>query len=787
MSFTAVIEAQIQNFLRNIDRAQARLDEFADTVGKKLEKIGESFDRVGKKISIGVTLPLTALAVAALKAFANLESLKNGLNALTGSAEETSKQMDRLIALTNIPGLSLDALVKGTINLQTIGFSAEKAEKSMSALGNAIALVGGGQQDFEGALYGLQQLANTEFPLGEDLNILKERLPQITPLLKEAFGTARTEDLQKLKITSQQVVDTIINGLSELPPVVTGLSGAWSILQNAISLSLADLGEVINDVFDITGVIQKLTDTLKNVTTWFKNLDPSIQRVILVMASLAAALGPALVALGAVLKLAPLVGTAFATITGPIGIAVAAVVAAITVIVKNWDAIRAYFTTGSGSKVWGSVITKAQELFLRLSKIFGYIMDSIIYTWSLIDNNVISIVRDTFNTILSVVEITFTVINGIIETFAALLRGDFSGALDSINNLFKDVFASILNVARNTLSSVSHLLSIFLKSIGADELGRSLEDWANSLIPVTEGNKDVGEKVEQVTRKVERNTNVLNVNTDATKKATKTQAEYRAELNQTLAMWGIYEAKLAVINKSFLDISVIAKRAGASLLEFQTIASRKWAETFLLEYSKIQDLFTPKSLNGITDSTFTIPAQIKVDADFSALNEKLGAVKSSFQSMTIELESTVESAISEMASSIGNALASGENVFSAIGSSLIKGLGNLAKSIGEQMIAFGIAGIALKKLMLNPYLAVAAGAALVALGSFAASSVGNQTSSYTGGYSLSSGSSTSTIRDYSDMRGALYNNQKQVVEFEIAGNKLKGVMNVNDAERKRLG
>ena len=88
------------------------------------------------------------------------------------------------------------------------------------------------------AIYGVQQLANTDFPLGEDLNIIKDAIPQITPLLKEAFGTARSEELQKLGISSQQVLGVITEGLEKLPRVSGGVKGAFENLSDSINVSL---------------------------------------------------------------------------------------------------------------------------------------------------------------------------------------------------------------------------------------------------------------------------------------------------------------------------------------------------------------------------------------------------------------------------------------------------------------------------------------------------------------------------------------------------------------------
>jgi len=145
------------------------------------------------------------------------------------------------------------------------------------------------------------------------------------------------------------------------------------------------------------------------------------------------------------------------------------------------------------------------------------------------------------------------------------------------------------------------------------------------------------------------------------------------------------------------------------------------------------------------------------------------------------LSSGIASGISNMFSTIGGALANGESVMQAIGDSLLSGLGELAKSMGEQMIAFGVAGLALKNLMMAPGLAIAAGAALVALGSIASSSVSRQTQKFDG----NNAPSYSMPQDYLP-RGSYYND-KQEVELKIRGNNLVGAYNINQNRNNRLG
>ena len=186
------IGADNSGLKQGLQDAEAQISAFVSKVGK-IGQIGEQLSSIGQKMSVGLTLPIIALGGSAIKAYGDIQSLQKGLEAVMGSAGSASKEFERLKEVSRLPGLGMQEAVRGSINLQAIGIDADKARGILSQFGNAVASVGKGKAEFERAIYGVQQLANTDFPLGEDLNIIKDALPQVSNLLKEAFGSSRSD------------------------------------------------------------------------------------------------------------------------------------------------------------------------------------------------------------------------------------------------------------------------------------------------------------------------------------------------------------------------------------------------------------------------------------------------------------------------------------------------------------------------------------------------------------------------------------------------------------------
>jgi hypothetical protein len=108
------------------------------------------------------------------------------------------------------------------------------------------------------------------------------------------------------------------------------------------------------------------------------------------------------------------------------------------------------------------------------------------------------------------------------------------------------------------------------------------------------------------------------------------------------------------------------------------------------------------------------------------------------------LESGIENAFINMSASIGNSLATGANVMEGIGAVLLEAVGSMAIQLGQLAIQTGIAMKGIKMSFKHPVTAIAAGIALVALGSYVSSKAKSITSGGGGGGGNAPGPDNST-------------------------------------------
>jgi len=220
--------------------------EGADKVKSDASSISDAMSGMAGKIGIATTAAdlavqaITALAssIANVTKFAFDQAVQfdSNIRGLAAYAENTNSlraQVARLEQMAKAPGLGFDQLVQGVTRLEAAGFSAKQAEGALKQFGNALALVGGSKAELEGVALALTQIKSKGVISAEEINQIAERVPQVRIAMKEAFGTANTEEIQKMGITASQFIDKITASLAKLPRATGGLQNTLDNIDEA--------------------------------------------------------------------------------------------------------------------------------------------------------------------------------------------------------------------------------------------------------------------------------------------------------------------------------------------------------------------------------------------------------------------------------------------------------------------------------------------------------------------------------------------------------------------------
>ena len=298
---------------------------------------------------------------------------------------------------------------------------------------------------------------------------------------------------------------------------------------------------------------------------------------------------------------------------------------------------------------------------------------------------------------------------------------------------------------------------------------QSMQFFASNVDRASDRVKEAREEVLKFNKEVERGQNIINM---ASKKASGVIAQ---PLKQPKTK------KEEVVGSTPQVSGVQSSLSAAGLVDVNTIAVQTGA------IDKFGNKI--KELPGIVTTSMG-EVRLAFDTGFAGSLERLNAFNEELSS--IVTNGTVN-ALAGIGESIGSALASGGNVIDAVGKSILGSMGSMLQELGKATIAYGVGLLAVKTAIKNPATAIAAGVAMVALGSMISSSISKSSSSALGGSSGgSSGGSVSTGASVSSPTSSTGSGGSSsftggTVVFEISGQSLIGVLSNTLDKNRRLG
>lgn len=159
----------------------------------------------------------------AMDTVVNIDRLTRGMTTLEGSAEGAKQRMDSLREASRLPGLDFEQAIQGDIRLRSVGISAELSREALIQMGNALSLAGGTASDLDGVVLALTQIVSKGKVSAEEINQIAERVPQVRAVMKDMFGTADTEVLQRMNIDAETFISTLVEGFGKLDRAQAGL------------------------------------------------------------------------------------------------------------------------------------------------------------------------------------------------------------------------------------------------------------------------------------------------------------------------------------------------------------------------------------------------------------------------------------------------------------------------------------------------------------------------------------------------------------------------------------
>ena len=470
-----------------LDKGIQRAEQKTDALAAKFERTGQNMRGIGTKLSVALTAPLTAFAATAIPAAVEsqqaLAQVDAALNSMGPVAGRTSAQLQKLAGdLQNISLFDDDDILKSvSANLLTFGNISDTAfDRAQLAATNLSARLG-------------QDLQSSAIQVGKALNDPVKGVTALTRVCV-SFTAAQKEQIKAMASVGDMAgAQSII--LGELEKQFGGAAKAQrdATPNAAMEQQWRSFQEVTGGI--ALTVLPKLTGALTSVLAGFNNLSPGTQTFIVGGAAAAAALGPLLFGLGAMLPLLATVGGSLVlTTAGLFGFAVSEAAAA-TGSFALGTALRAAgtsfltFATGALSAAIpaiGSLLIALAPILIPLAAVTAAV--GLVYLawknwdqikpyidavgaaisgwWNANVQPILTLVGDKVKAVVALFEEYFGGhIANVVKLVSALFNGDFKGAWEAMKNIVTGAINGALKIFQTFAPNVFRALKSLAQNL----------------------------------------------------------------------------------------------------------------------------------------------------------------------------------------------------------------------------------------------------------------------------------------------------------------------------------
>lgn len=416
--------------------------------GEDMKNVGDKLTGVGSKMSTAVTLPIVGGFTLAAKSASNFEENLNKVDVAFG------KDADQVKAWADVAteqfGLSKNAALEATSLFGDMGTAMGLSTEEAAQMSTSLAGLAGDLSSFKNvgidqAMTALKGVFTGETESLKNLGVVmtQTNLKQFAEDLGLVYDNLSQAEIVTLRY--QYVLQATSNAQGDYARTSDGTANSIRTLQATLDNLLAELGTALLPI--ITPIIQKITEWAKK----FSELDESTRNIIVVVGLVAAAIGPLLVVIGSVIStigtimtMAPALGAVISALTGPIGLVIAAIAAAVLAgvqLYQNWDYVK----------------EKCAEFAASVSEKWNALKDYLIERVNLTKQNILNAWEAIKTTVTTIVENITTTVKTKWEEIKTAITTAINNAKEVVTTAASGIYETMKENADKTVNYLKEL------------------------------------------------------------------------------------------------------------------------------------------------------------------------------------------------------------------------------------------------------------------------------------------------------------------------------------------
>lgn len=707
----------IGGILIKIGASTAQLDRDLKRAEKAIQNTANKFKNIGTSLTLGLTTPILAAGAASFKLASDLDESLNKVRVAFGDSTNEVENFAKTTLKTF--GIARGSALDMAATFGDMATSLGLPRSNAAALSTSLVGLAGDLASFKNININEVQTALSGIFTGETeslkrLGIVMTETNLSAFALSQGLSGNIKEFTQAEKVTLRYnyILANTKNAQGDFARTSGGAANQMRIFQESLKEVAASFGSILLPV--ITPVIKKVNEAIQA----FGSLDEKTKKNIITIAGIAAAVGPVLIVISKLISgygamsiamvklttLAPGLASALSTIFNPAALGLSALIIGIGLVARGF---QQYNDVVDVAAVKSQALNDVNKEAIR-------------------------------NTAAEFVQIDKLVKVAANETKSKESRIKAIKELQRISPLFnksltdETIFTDNLTNAQRDLKT--QLLQTAKAKAAAAQIGRLSEE----LVLLESGVKHVGTSIAEDLFISFKNFGIVSgIATDSAVEGFKNQAnailtvkkqiESLSTLTEGISLPDVNNVKQPSVN----GLASIGSGSTVTPIERPKISitgliSKSEAQT---EFNKISDAFAATDIfQGLKEKAGEFDKRLRDDVinklppitiTPSIDNSRLKSGLEELSVLTADFSSALQSAVGSAFELLGNTLANlftGDAGAGNFFTNLLSLVGDFAQQLGKAIIGIGLANLALKTAFANPFAAIAAGTALVALG-----------------------------------------------------------------------
>lgn len=449
------------------------LDKKTKDIGKNLK---DSLNTIGNAMTVGITVPLTAIATAGVKYNAELESYTANLTTLLGGNKKQAEELlNTLKETAKTTPYETSNLVKATQTMMSFGISADNAKKYLNQIGD---ISMGNSEKLAGLTLAFSQVQSAGRLTGQDLlQMINQGFNPLNIISKETGESMASlkDRMAEGGVSAEEVAHAFEIATSKGGLFYKGMEKGAQTTEGKISTLKDSFKEATGSLTEaLLPTLTKVVEALTKVADWFANLSDTGKNTILIIGGIVASIGPLIkMALG-IMKVAKAFKLLFTVLlANPVGLVITGIILVIGALVllynkcewfrKLVNTLFSHIIEGA-KEIWAEleplvslVISIIKAILTALQPFIDWIKEHLVnfikmYVAGMIIyiDMIVAIIKFAIETIKTIIKTVVNVIQAVIN-FAKSIPEKVRNFVNKIVSFFRELPNNMLNVGKNMM------------------------------------------------------------------------------------------------------------------------------------------------------------------------------------------------------------------------------------------------------------------------------------------------------------------------------------------------